>query len=713
MATVAPRRNRTVSSTGKHSRTVVSTPWWERVAMFFGVIIFLGLLVALAGILYATYVFYDIKSSLPAMDQLVEYRPGGITRIYATDKDPKTGAPVQLGEIFGQYKEPADIREIPKVVLDATVAIEDERFYEHRGIDLWAIGRALYRNVQTRHMGEGASTVTQQLARNIFLTKKKTINRKLQEMMLALQIEQTFTKQQILMMYLNEVCYGANTFGIKAAAKVYFNKPLNKLTLGEAALLAGIPQRPSAFELFHHLDDAKKRRDVVLNKMVELRGKVADENGVIAEMATPEQIRKAKKEKIKLAPEPDPENANFKSPYFVNHVLRQFREQMRPGLERQYGDRWKDEFKQLLYNGGLEIYTTLNYRMQREAEAALVNGINAARGKGVTDGALVCVEPKTGYIRAMVGGYDYKKDEYNNAAQGRRQPGSTFKAIIYSAAFKTGRYGPDTYVSNERITLGSGRYAWTPRNFDKGSGGSVTVSRAVENSMNIPAVRVTKAIGLNPIFDTAKAMGVDTSGFRRDYSIALGTQAVSPLEMASVYSVFPNRGNHAAPMCIIRVLDSEGNLILNNEPRIRRNAIPEYVATQMDGILRKVVTQGTGRPVKEIPDAHGKTGTTNERRDIWFIGYTPELSTAVWLCGVKKTVKNKKRIIEYKPLVADTFGGMTCGPIWSRFMKAAVPIQRGYPGANRRLPLGLSDPELAAKIGSTPLRQRRTRRRST
>jgi penicillin-binding protein 1A len=635
--------------------------WWERTKVFFGVVFLLVLLGVNAGIIYGVYLFRETQKSLPKFDSLIEYRPGGITEVFATDTDPKTGKLVVLGKVYGQYKQFAKIQDIPDVVKKATVAIEDERFYTHRGVDFYAVGRAVYKNYRSKRMSEGASTLTQQLAKNLFLNNKKTISRKLQEMLLAIQIETNFSKDQILELYLNEVCYGRNTYGIRAAAKVYFNKPLNKLTLAEASLLAGIPQRPTDYELFDpkHREKAIKRREDVLAKMQEL-GYVKAED-----------VKKAKAEKLKIAPEPDPLNTNFKAPYFTNYVLKQ--------LVTKYG-------KDRVYNGGLKVYTTLNYKMQQEAERALINGVMKGRGSGVTEGAIVSIEPRTGYVRAMVGGKDFDKNKYNNVTQGRRQPGSSFKVFVYTAAFMSGKFGPDSVVSDSPVSYGG----WSPKNYGGNYHGSVTLRTALTFSYNIPAVKVADAVGIDKVLTTAKGMGIDTTRMerQRNLALALGAGEVTPLEIASAYSVYPNRGNHAKPMSIIRVVDSEGVLVDEFPPQVDRGVVPESVVASVSDILGAVVSRGTAASaagIQEVQGARGKTGTTNDNRDAWFVGYTPELSTAVWVCGVQRTTKGKKVIVTYPPMQGVT-GGQVCAPIWARFMKAAVPIQRQWEQANRQLP---------------------------
>ena len=631
---------------------------WRRIGQFFGVMTLLILLAATTAVVYAAFLFKETQKTVESLDSLVDYQPGGITEIFATDKDSKTGKPILLGQVYGKYREYLPVDKMPDRAKDATIAIEDERFYEHSGVDLWAVGRAIYKNFINRRMSEGASTLTQQLTRNLILNdKRKTVSRKLQEIMLSVEIEKNFSKEQILEMYLNEVYYGSRAYGIQAAARVYFNKPADKLSLAETALLAGLPQRPIAFDPFHHLDAAVRRRNTVLAKMGELK------------LATPADVKAAQAEKPKLAPEPDPERTNFKAPYFTNYILRQ--------LIGKYG-------KDAVLNSGYKVYTTLNYGMQQAAQQAIREGVHRGADQGITEAALICLEPKTGYIRAMVGGLDWDKEQYNNVTQGRRQPGSTFKAIVYTAAFETGKYDPSYMISNERKRYGK----YSPRNDDDKYGGEVSIRTALAQSINVPAVRVCSDIGPNKVIDCARRLGI-TAPLEASLPIALGASDVSPLEMAGAYSVFANGGNYARPMGIIRVVDTEGNTVQNNAPQVTKQVIPESVAADISSMLRSVVEDpgGTGYNAKVVPNAHGKTGTTSERRDIWFDGYTPELTTVVWACGKKmRTVTRngkKVKVPIYESLEGGSFGGTYCAPIWSQFMNAAIPIQQSFHETSR------------------------------
>jgi 1A family penicillin-binding protein len=623
--------------------------------ILFGVLLSFVLIGAAGAAGYLAYLVRETASDLPHQNALLEYTPGGVTTIYATDKDPKTGKLIVLGKIFRENKEYAPISEIPAVMKNATISIEDERFYQHRGVDLEGVARALYKNIRARDMSEGASTLTQQLARTIYNDRKKTLKRKLQEALYALLLEKNFSKEQILEMYLNEVNYGNNTYGVKAAAKMYFGRTPKQLSLSQAALLAGIPQRPTDLELFQpkHRKLALERRNVVLAKMAEL--------GYIK----PEQAKVAQKNGVRLISDKPQVHVVYKAPYFTTYV--------RQLLLRKYGE-------ETVYTGGLQVYTTLNYQMQQEAEKALRAGVAEGRGDGVTEGALVSLEPRTGYIRAMVGGVDFEKSEYNHAAQGGRQPGSSFKAIDYAAAMavRPDRYSADGSVDNSRLSYPDGRgRSYSPAGH--GPSGWVSLRSAVGWSYNNAAVNTVAKIGPRRVVEYARKMGV-RSPLEPNLSIALGSYPVSPLEMANVYSVFPNHGNRAEPMAIIRVVDAEGVTLESNPPRVDVAVLPEFAVSNVSELLVEPIRNGTAMNadgIHEVADAHGKTGTTNDNRDAWFVGYTPELSTAVWVGSVQRKTDKKGRVsVRYAPMPSYATGGHVCAPVWARFMKAAVPIQR-------------------------------------
>jgi penicillin-binding protein 1A len=576
----------TASKSQRKTTTRRGTPWWKRVGQFFGFVIMFGLLGAVAAVGGAVYFFHSITRDMPQPDSIVDYTPGGVTEIYATDKDPKTGKNVLLGKVYEQYKTFVPVSNIPKVLRRATIAIEDERFETHTGVDFYGIARAIYQNVRGKNMTQGASTLTQQLVRSVYLPQEggynraKTFQRKIQEMLLAMQLERFYTKDQILEMYLNEVYYGSNAYGVHAAAEVYFGKKLKNLTIAEAALIAGVPQRPGSLSPFVNKEAAKKRRNLVIGKMEEL--------GYI----TPDEAKKARESEIKLAKKRTHTELTFKAPYFTHYVIQQ--------MVGKFG-------RKKVLNGGLKIYTTLNWKMQREAESALINGVKSAARSNVTDGALVSVEPRTGYIRALVGGMDFKKQQYNNVIQGRRQPGSSFKIFVYAAALESGRFDNQySSVDNSRRTYGS----YSPSG--GGPSGYVSMRTAVTFSYNNAAVNTANRVGIRNVVATARKMGVKSYLPTNELAIALGAREVTPLEMASAYGVIAAHGSYAEPMTVIRVVGQDGVTLLQNGPKVDKAVIPESVVANMSDMFAGVVAEGTASKaagIHEVPHAHGKTGT--------------------------------------------------------------------------------------------------------
>ncbi len=657
--------------------------WGWHIRRFFTWMTTLVLVFLLGSLIVLGGIFVKVHKDLPAPEDLVNYNPGGVTEIFANRQ--KNGKYLRLAQVSIENREAISITDIPQRLQDATVAIEDERFFNHPGVDLKGIARALYLNVRGGKLleGQGGSTLTQQLARNVYLTHKKDVARKAQEIMLAVQIERNYSKQEILEMYLNEVYYGSSAYGVQAASKTYFGKKVQKVTLAEAALLAGLPQRPNDISPHKNLKAAVARRNLVLTKMQQL--------GYI----TPKEAQAAMKEKVRLVPYVQPGKQVFKAPYFVNYVLQQ--------LVDRYGS-------DVVYRGGLKVYTTLNWTMQQEAEKALINGVKWSRGMGVTEGALVSVEPRKGFIRAMVGGVDYKKNQFNNAVQGKRQPGSAFKVFVYTAAIdsRPDRYGSYAMVDNSRIRYGHGRRAYRPGG--GGPHGPVSIRTALTYSYNNAAVNTASAIGVQRVIKYARKMGIE-SEMRPTLALALGAYGVSPLEMASAYAVYANNGDRAAPMAIIRVLDHSGAVMENNtKPPVERAVIGATAVSQMSSMLQSVVVEGTASKaygIHEVSNAHGKTGTTNDNKDAWFVGYTPELSTAVWLCGVRRVQKGDRIRVWYPPM-SNVTGGKVCAPIWARFMKTAVPIQRQSGEVITPSPEKLLPP---SDMTQAPRRRRERRRR--
>lgn len=572
--------------------------------------------------------------------------PSGVTTIYAADVNPQTGKHLELGTVSNRYQINVKLSEIPQNLKQATIDIEDERFYEHNGVDFRSLARAAYRNVLRWKLSEGASTLTQQLAINRLLTRKKTIDRKLQGMVLAVQIEKTLSKDTILERYLNEVNYGGNIYGVAAAAKYYFNKPLGDLTVSECAYIAGLPQRPAYTNPFRNPDAAINRRNVVLAKMRDL--------GHI----TPDGYQAAVMEVPSIMPDAPKIRTQFRAPHFTNWVLRK--------LVKEHGsDR--------IYRGGLKVYTTLSLELQRRAVEALKEGLQDGSDSGVTEGAVVSIDPTNGYVRAMVGSSDYAKTNFNYAT-GRSQCGSTFKPFVYAAAFADNKLAltPDSSRFDGPTTYGD----WTPKNYGgRYSYGRVSIRSAVASSKNTIAVKVASEVGINNVIATAKRAGLDVP-MNRDLTLALGTAAVSPLELTTAYCTFANSGTAVKPVAIVGIIDGDGDSIPVEGIESTRNAISAAAVRSVDECLKAVIDYGSAagaRGIHQVEGARGKTGTTSDNRDAWFVGYTPSLVTTVYMCGVRRFTENGKEVVRYLPMEGVT-GGRVCAPVWSAIMIDAPNI---------------------------------------
>ena len=629
------------SSKGRPAPRRKRNPFWGRIKTFFTLILFF---VMVAVVTLMVWVFIRLYSAPRTID--LNNNPLGITYIYSSDGTP-------MAEFFTERRKVISIDAMPKDLQNATIAFEDKRFYQNSGIDVRGIGRSLYSNfVHSDLKGEGGSTITQQLARNMGvegLTRQKSYGRKFNELIIASQINNSYTKQQILEMYLNQVNYGSGAYGVEAAAEVYFNKHAKQLDLAQCALLAGLPNRPADFSPYKSLDAAKGQRQRVLDQMLDQK------------YITPAQYQAAAAEPIKLAEAKAPSQGSqiFHAPYFVNYVVDQLRHKY--GVDR-------------LYEGNLKVYTTLNWPMQQIAEQEVRQGIENTRGLGPTQGALVCLDPKTGEIKAMVGGVDYKKSQINYAVHGR-QPGSSFKAIVYSAAINDGSVKESTKVLDARTTFGTGHGSYTPTDDTYYSNRRMDLREAVARSVNVVAVRVIKLIGPQAAIRYARMMGVHAP-LDPVLSLALGSSPVSPLEMASAYSTFADGGSHPEPSAWTRLDDAQDNVIEDVPPSIATHVLQKDTVSQLDDMLRAVVTGpgGTGFMVAPlVPDARGKTGTTQEHKDVWFVGYTSELVCAVWAGHPIDATKNHPA--SYGEQMGHlAFGGTVTAPIWAKFMSRSLPI---------------------------------------
>ena len=600
-------------------------------------------------------IFYQFsKQELPNLEVVVaDIKPPVATEILSEDG-------VVLGKLAVENRIPVTLKELPKSLLNATIAIEDHRFYEHPGVDIVGIGRAAVANAQSNHASQGGSTLTQQVVRNFSqfgVNREKKLSRKIREAFIALRMEQVYSKDEILRLYLNNIFYGGGAYGVQAASRTFFGKSAYKLNLAESALIAGLAQRPSMTSPFVNKEAAIDRRDEVLNKM--------QEYGYI----TADQCAKAKADKPLFMPRRTKKGYNFKAPYFVTYVLKD--------LYVRYGEEFIES--------GLTIRTTLNYAMQQQAEKSLYEGL--ARSPA-NQGAIIAIDNRTGYIRAMVGGRSFAAEQYNAVTQGKRQPGSTFKTFVYTAAFDTGAASLTTGYVDQPIAYPNDPKHRVVKNYGGGySHRWMSCLNAIQFSKNTIAVACAKDVGINTVIDYAHKMGITTKLYPV-LPTALGASEVRPLDLCSAYSVFPMKGSRCIPMGLVKVTDSDNNIIESHAPHIQREILKPNTVAMMDKALEAVVRAGTGTKARvgaggEIEGARGKTGTTNDNRDAWFAGYTPELSCVIWVANVRKT---RKGGFLYNVMPGTTGGGV-CAPIWHNFMAPSVGIQRKFKYESTALPI--------------------------
>ncbi|GFO54144.1 penicillin-binding protein 1A [Geomonas sp. Red276] len=748
---------------------------------------------------FVGYLFY-LFNALPKVDRLADYRPPILSQVFGADGS-------LVGEFYLERRTVVPVDKIPRRLIQAFVSAEDSNFYQHKGIDYVGIMRAAFKNIISLRKKEGASTITQQVAKSMLLTPEKKFSRKLKEAILAKRMEERLSKDEILYIYLNQIYLGAGAYGVELAAETYFGKEVDKLNLAEMAMLAGLPKAPNAYSPIKHFDKAKERQSYVLERMVK-EGYITRVEADYAK-ATPIVIHALKK----VNPE--------QSAYFL--------EQVRQQLEEKYGE-------ERLYKDGLRIYTTMNAEMQKGAYDSVVNGLKALdkrqgfRGaarylteqevdafcKKVEDGidyvtlkqgstyqgvvvgidparqelkvrvgdrtgtlirknmewagkvelvnawgkpeakraiglgavlelqvkepdqnksgavfaldqipetqaALVAMDPMTGAVRAMVGGYDFKKSQFNRAMQARRNPGSAFKPVIYAAALDKG-LTPATVIDDSQVEYESGGdKAWKPKNYDNVYRGPVTMREALTNSINVVSVKILEQIGVSSAIEYAKKLGI-TSPLAANLTLALGSSSVTPLELTSAYAVFASGGYRTTPYFITKVLDRDGRVLEEvPEPKVQAPAFANLSTPQPDGtaagddqgdggkaeqpapapaavaapatgpsavpvvspeiaylmtnLMESVVSSGTGGRARALgrPVA-GKTGTTNDMKDAWFVGYVPQLVAGVWV-GYDQE----------RSLGAGGSGGQAAAPIWTEFMQralAGVPVKSFAAPAN-------------------------------
>jgi penicillin-binding protein 1A len=606
--------------------------------------------------------YFYFAQNIPSIEALKNYSPPIITKVFS-----------DWGEVIGEFsiekREVVSLSRLPDHLIQAFVAGEDARFFQHKGLDYVAIARAFIKNIFSGEIQQGGSTITQQVVKSLLLSPERSLARKIREAILAFKIERYLTKDEILFLYLNQIYLGHGSYGVSAAAQNYFGKQVEDVNLAEAAMLAGLVQAPSKSSPFVHPDQAKKRQLYILTRMAE-EGFISSYDSMTA-LQTPVRIVGK------------PSSSQEKAPYFVEVV--------RKAVEEKYG-------KDALYKKGLQVYTTIDLEMQRVAQEALETGLDEIEKRHssllkrmTVEGALLCFDLETGYVKSMVGGRDFKKSQFNRAMQARRQTGSAFKPIIYAAALDHG-YTPASVIVDSPIVFEWGGKKWKPRNFEDKFMGPITFRNALTRSVNTVTVKIAHDMGVDYIKEYARKLGI-TSPLQSDLSMALGSSSISLFEMAKAYAVFANQGFPFRPIFIKKILDRDGNLLEENLPLFypresaeEKPAVSPQTAYLMTSLMQSVVQEGTGWKAKalERPVA-AKTGTTDDFLDAWFIGYTPEYVTGVWV-----------GIDDEKSLGENETGSRAASPIWTAFMSKVL---KGKPVRDFPIPEGIEFARIDPRTG--------------
>ena len=582
-------------------------------------IVFSVLIGILGGVLYWTV------ADLPSVKLLEEYAPLESSLVYSSDGQLMT-------ELYLERRTFIPYYQIPEHVKKAFISVEDVRFYHHPGVDVIGILRALWHDIKAGGIVEGGSTITQQLARMLFLEPDKSIKRKIKEAALSLMIEKHYTKDEILGMYLNQAYFGTRAYGIEAAAQTYFGKSVKDLTVAEAALLASMPKAPSVYSPFKNPGKARERRTIVLQQM--------KDNNFIDEM----QYREAENTPLPAAPF----FRKYNAPYFI--------EMLRQALEEKYGN--------TLYTSGYKVYATLDLRMQQIAEEAVNAGLSSIEkrdGQGV-QAALLAIDSRTGHIKAMVGGSDFWKNQFNRATQALRQPGSAFKPFVYMAAIEEGTTAED-WISDSPVSFpgASAGQRWSPRNYDGKYYGSVTLRTALAKSLNAATIRLAARVGIENVIEMAERLGI-RSTLQPYLPLALGASDVTLADMVFAYSAFAS-GFRPKPLFYERIVNRDSVAVEETEP-ILEELLSEEDVLEMKILLKAVVDEGTATKAKELQrPLYGKTGTTNDYTDAWFIGFDDRLVVGVWVGRDN-----------HRPIGPKETGSRAALPIWIDFMKKA-PLQ--------------------------------------
>jgi len=592
------------------------------------------LIVLLGGISAGVLVgaFMAFTHDLPQIRKLETFRPHAVTRVYSADK-------ALLAELFLEKRDPVSLKNIPHYLTAALIATEDRKFYHHSGVDIKGIARAIIKDIRAGGFVEGASTITQQLAKTLFLTPRKTIVRKIKEAILAFQLERRYTKDEILELYLNQVYFGSGAYGVQSAAKIFFAKPVQDLNLIECALIAGMPKSPSRYSPLVSKALARKRRNIVLKQMLKL------------DIIASEEYDQAINSEIQLG---DGSKSLNRAPYFVEYLQKKLEELL--GAAQ-------------LYKGGLSIFTTLDLNLQETAQSAVDEGLLNLQSRMIKNNiqptapqaALLCLDLKSGGILAMVGGHNFYESPFNRATAARRQPGSAFKPLVYAYAIEQG-FAQNAMILDAPIVFrGVDRNTdYHPQNFSKKYLGEITLRKALAISQNIPAVRLIEKLGPQSVVSFAHRLGIK-SKLWPNLSLALGSSEVSLLNLTAAYAVFPRGGEWIKPFGIMEVTDRRGRIIWSTRPQ-KKLVMSREGAAIITNMLEGVVLEGTGRRAKtiQIPLA-GKTGTTDNYKDALFVGFSPAVATGVWVGRDSGGTLGDKET-----------GAKAALPIWIQLMQATL-----------------------------------------
>jgi len=614
----------------RHFTKYAKTKQFKRIIAVF-LTVFFGCFI---GLLMAFYL------DLPPLAELENYRPSLASKIY----DEKG---TLIAQLFIEQRSLVPLKKIPEILKKTILIIEDEGFYSHLGISPVSMFRAFLVNITQGRVAQGGSTITQQLAKNLFLTQDRTFSRKIKEVMLSFKIEYRYTKDEILEMYLNQVNMGSGAYGVEAAARTYFGKYVEELTLPECALLAGLPRAPNKYSPYRNPDKARMRRNRILDRLVKKN-----------------VVEKKAADKAKQAPIEIHRIEQKNAPYFVEYVRQQ--------LEETYGSN-------VIYKGGLSVYTSLDMKLQEYAQKAVARGLEEAEIKIAKENGIpvenihdaefrknlpiqasfIALDPKTGHVKAMVGGRDYAESEFNRATQAKRQPGSAFKPFIYATAIDNSFTPADIIVDAPMSMEDKDGQTWKPENYEKKFFGPTSLRKALTHSRNVVTLKLLMKVGTSSVVSYANKMGIK-SQLQKNLSLAFGTSEVTLMELASAYATFPNLGVKAEPICIVSVKDSSGKLLEENQPQLQDVLKPEsaYIMTSM---MESVVNEGTAARIRANGitfNCAGKTGTTDNQADVWFIGFTSDLIAGCWVGFDNR-----------RSLGSVISSSNTPVPIWGEFMK--------------------------------------------